>query len=552
MKRSNKLIFPNAEVEELLSGCIEKLLPEASADEFKTFVNILKRLKIFHEETKRNELVEMISSRVDLSSEPNLDDEEFMTEFVHIARATLSVVQQGGKASKFLRFISTYMLPKLDSMSQENQVAMVELLARLSVGASGTEVRMLLPQIVSLLNGLMVAGSIKNSQEEEEGKGKEVAEEESEGEQVMNFLVLESLLYSLHRLAFRVKGFLNPYCGYRYVTGQISDKLNQNTDDIWAEWHMRLSSVASRAKKDLRSMETVQKQLGAAMSETRKAAEAAQKAAVTLGNAHLLGESSSSSGDSVAAFMATVAELKTKLDATRMQVRAMRNVATLVAPLMKRVPEYMGESEPVVLSFMPQKRSNNNTQGKKKTVGNKGSSSSSNSSNSNSNRNGSGTKKNNTSNSKKNAKDAKTQSGGKRKETKAVGNDRKKRKTDQQQGKGNNNNNNKNNQGGSSRGRSNNRNSNNNNNNGGGRSQSRGRSNNGGRNNNNNNGGRNNNNNNGGRNNNNNSGGRNKNNNNNQSGNSRGRTNNRNNNKNNNNGGGRSQSRGRANSNRRR
>lgn len=225
----NSLLQPEKEMERHITNLI-KGLQDVTGDEFTMFMDFLKQLSIFKDDRsheRMQELVEIVEGQADLNSKFDIADLDHVERVLACLHMALPFYAGGGSNAKFLSFIGKHVLPDFGSLPEDKQEELLKNLAESSPFTSPGDARALLQPVVSLLKELMP---------------------KSEGELELNLAYIEALLYAFHQLAFKVPSATNSLCGYKFVTGQPSDRLGEDFSELHADWVARLAFVQKQVK----------------------------------------------------------------------------------------------------------------------------------------------------------------------------------------------------------------------------------------------------------------------------------------------------------------
>lgn len=121
------------EVEEQLLAYSKKAMDDVTKDEFITFVNILTKLKISKTATGQAMIVLVIKSQAELDKEFDVNDTDSLDKFLLCTQHTVPLLSQYNRASEYISYICTKILPHLSSLvSSGNDLNVLQALAEMS------------------------------------------------------------------------------------------------------------------------------------------------------------------------------------------------------------------------------------------------------------------------------------------------------------------------------------------------------------------------------------------------------------------------------------
>lgn len=121
------------EVEEHLLTYSKKAMEDVTKDEFITFINILTKLKIARTATGQAMVVLVIKSQAELEKEFDVNDTDSLDKFLLCTRHTIPLLSQYNRASEYINYICTKILPHLSSLaSSGNDLNILQALAEMA------------------------------------------------------------------------------------------------------------------------------------------------------------------------------------------------------------------------------------------------------------------------------------------------------------------------------------------------------------------------------------------------------------------------------------
>lgn len=129
-----QLVDPAAmtkEVEEQLLTHSKKAMEDVTKDEFNNFINILSKLKIAKTATGQAMIVLIIKSQAGLDKEFDPKDTESLDKFLSCTSHTIPLLSQYNRASEYISYICTKILPHLPSLSG-HELSVLQTLAEMS------------------------------------------------------------------------------------------------------------------------------------------------------------------------------------------------------------------------------------------------------------------------------------------------------------------------------------------------------------------------------------------------------------------------------------
>ncbi|KAF8391288.1 hypothetical protein HHK36_023590 [Tetracentron sinense] len=254
----SELLKPQEQMERHITDLVKKVvqlqsLQDVTGAEFKMFMDFLRSLSIFGENSppeRVQELIEIIEGQADLDAQFKVSDVDHIDRLISCLYMALSFFMRGASNSKFLNYLNKDIIPVFDELPEERKLDLLKSLAESSPYTAPQDSRQLLPSVVQLLKKYM---SRRKTGEE------------------MNFTYVECLLYTFHHLSHKTPNATNSLCGYKIVTGQPSDRLGEDFSELYKDFTERLSNVEDLARATM-------KKLTQGMSEHNKAMAAAKTA----------------------------------------------------------------------------------------------------------------------------------------------------------------------------------------------------------------------------------------------------------------------------------
>lgn len=121
------------EVEEQLLSYSKKAMEDVTKDEFITFISILTKLKIAKSATGQAMIFAVIKSQADLDKDFDLNDLDSLDKFLLCTRHTIPLLSQYNRASEYVHYICSKILPHLSTLaSSGNDLNVLQALAEMS------------------------------------------------------------------------------------------------------------------------------------------------------------------------------------------------------------------------------------------------------------------------------------------------------------------------------------------------------------------------------------------------------------------------------------
>lgn len=238
MQLGDELIFNKPDVEQCISENIKKhVAAEISESDFKSFMDILLRLKMYGGEN-RAQLVEVVHAQAEAGL-PEGDSKlevAFLEKLLACIHTAVSLYKPGSNNSVLFTILSTRVLPFFSEFSEFHRLPILKALAELAPFVNATDARAALPTIYSMLRDNLPTPSISSE------PGNVAVGSMPE----INFSYVECLMYSFLRLAFKVPGALNTICGIKIVTGQPQDRSEEDHSDKLKDLMDRLKTMTQQ------------------------------------------------------------------------------------------------------------------------------------------------------------------------------------------------------------------------------------------------------------------------------------------------------------------
>lgn len=119
------------EVEEQLLSHSKKAMEDVTKDEFNTFIGILTKLKVAKTATGQAMIVLVIKSQAGLDKDFDPSDTESLDKFLSCTSHTIPLLSQYNRASEYISYICTKLLPHLKSLSGHD-LSVLQALAEMS------------------------------------------------------------------------------------------------------------------------------------------------------------------------------------------------------------------------------------------------------------------------------------------------------------------------------------------------------------------------------------------------------------------------------------
>ncbi|XP_010260402.1 PREDICTED: apoptosis inhibitor 5-like protein API5 isoform X2 [Nelumbo nucifera] len=290
-----ELLKPQDQMERHITDLVKKSLQDVTGAEFKMFMDFLKSLSLFGDNSLPEhvqELIEIIEGQADLDAQFNVSDVDHIDRLISCLYMALPFFMRGASNSKFLNYLNKHIIPVFDKLPEERKLDLLKNLAESSPYTTPHDSRQLLPSIVQLLKKYM---PIRKAGEE------------------MNFTYVECLLYTFHHLASKTPNTTNSLCGYKIVTGQPSDRLGEDFSESYKDFTERLSNVEDLARATM-------KKLTQGMAEHNKAMAAAKTDEAK-------------------------ASIKVKKQNTTTGLRTCNNILAMTQPLHSKSPSFIGDKK---------------------------------------------------------------------------------------------------------------------------------------------------------------------------------------------------------------
>lgn len=121
------------EVEDKLLDYSKKAMEDVTKDEFLTFVGILTKLKSAKTFTGQGMIVGVIKSQAELNKPFNPKDADYLDKFLLCIQYTFPLLSQYNRASEYIQYICTQMLPNLNLLAEKgNDLIVLQKLAEMS------------------------------------------------------------------------------------------------------------------------------------------------------------------------------------------------------------------------------------------------------------------------------------------------------------------------------------------------------------------------------------------------------------------------------------
>eukprot|EP00245_Coleochaete_scutata_P000113 TRINITY_DN10117_c0_g1_i1.p1 TRINITY_DN10117_c0_g1~~TRINITY_DN10117_c0_g1_i1.p1 ORF type:complete len:442 (-),score=107.20 TRINITY_DN10117_c0_g1_i1:436-1761(-) len=227
-----ELLQPQAEMERFVSDLVKQSMQDASSEELEVFLNFLEKLSIFGNKADAaqvQELLQVVEAQVDFGAKVKEGEEgSCLDKLEACLKHSLPLFVRGGSNSRFLNFYNNNILPVFEKLSEEKKLSTLKNLAEMSPYSSAQDARHLLPQIVNLFKAIVPR--------------KKGAEDEK------MFPLAEAILFTFHNLANKAPNATNALCGYKFVTGQTSDRLGEDFTEQANAFQERLTVLEGLAK----------------------------------------------------------------------------------------------------------------------------------------------------------------------------------------------------------------------------------------------------------------------------------------------------------------
>ncbi|XP_058095709.1 apoptosis inhibitor 5-like protein API5 [Magnolia sinica] len=232
----DELLMPQKEMERHVTDLVKKSLQDVTGEEFKMFMDFLKSLSIFGKGApaeRMQELIEIIEGQADLDAQFKVLDIDHIERLMSCMYMALPFFRRGTSNSKFLSYLNNHIIPVFDKLPEERKMDLLKNLAESSPYTTPKDSCQLFPSIVQLL--------------------KKHIPQRKTGEEI-NFTHVECLLYAFHQLAYKVPNITNSLCGYRIVTGQPSDRLEEDFSDNYKDFTERLTNLGDLAEATMKKL----------------------------------------------------------------------------------------------------------------------------------------------------------------------------------------------------------------------------------------------------------------------------------------------------------
>eukprot|EP00112_Aurelia_sp_Birch-Aquarium-sp1_P025605 Seg859.11 transcript_id=Seg859.11/GoldUCD/mRNA.D3Y31 product="Apoptosis inhibitor 5" protein_id=Seg859.11/GoldUCD/D3Y31 len=201
-----EVFHPNPEIESYLFQEVKKAMSDVTGDEFKSFMNVLAKLKSIVSEPQN--LADVIAEQAELEKGFEPSDLDSIDRLITCTRQAVPFFKKGASSGKFYDYLIKNVLPVLSQVSQTGEMGDFRLeLLKILVEVSPHVAEEAAKESIDTIYKILLEYVPEAPTEDE---NKQVAEEkEAEPEKKLNFSYVECFLYTFHQLGKQNEEYLS-------------------------------------------------------------------------------------------------------------------------------------------------------------------------------------------------------------------------------------------------------------------------------------------------------------------------------------------------------